>query len=146
MPTITREELEAKGWTENKNHREITFEKYIDAPRTYDRERISCIVLPDGEIESTAVLYNTDMDSFIYYPLIHIKTLADLESLIALLTGQELVCEWVEDGDGLMQTTCGDEFSFECEVAAWKPGYDYCPHCGREIVVKEQDAKTNARR
>jgi hypothetical protein len=49
----------------------------------------------------------------------------------------EQVCEWFEDDDGLMQTGCGDEFSFECEVAVWKPGWDYCPHCGKRIVVKE---------
>jgi len=125
---ITRDELLANGWVEfNSLNANIEIGENL---------RIWAAHSEDGNIFEYVLIREDDKHNHIIHLPLYEKY-SDFESLIALLTGKEQVCEWVEDGDGLMQTTCGDEFSFECEVAAWKPGYDYCPHCGREIVIKE---------
>jgi hypothetical protein len=120
---ITHEELVAKGWNQECDN---LFNKCflglvsIDIVFNGDDEFIGAKVLVDN-----AILPKT-------------TTLADLESLVALLTGKEQTCEW--------EYKVRTEWNLSCRgVIRWGWIGDnplenemvYCPYCGKRIVVKE---------
>lgn len=42
------------------------------------------------------------------------------------------VCYWVEDDEGIYQTSCQETFYFETGTVL-ENGFNYCPYCGCEL-------------
>ena len=48
-------------------------------------------------------------------------------------------CAWRENDDGIWNTSCGLAWCFECGGLPAEHGMQYCPRCGRGVVVNDAD-------
>jgi hypothetical protein len=116
---ITREELERSGyWHDAAGH----YSKRMDCG-----QRIEIHFYNDDAME--VILRDIGGN----FRLMYIPTLAQLESMISLLTGREQACEWFEDDDGEWCAGCGLD-----NIPTPVSSHGYCVHCGKRIVVKEK--------
>jgi len=120
---ITHEELVEKGWTVIAREDDGTPYLYkicgVDRPNF-----IHCYYGADNTIYHFDAAIGREF------------TMPELESLVALLTGKEQVCEW--------KYLVFDSWKISCtgnvEWGKGNPledGMTYCPFCGKRIVVKE---------
>lgn len=75
------------------------------------------------------------------------QEIAALKGLDELLDGAQNVwiapdsatCAWRENDDGIWNTSCGLAWCFECGGMPAEHGMQYCPRCGRSVVVNDAD-------
>jgi len=123
---ITREELVEKGWTE------IIPIAYVLPVK--EGVEIGIKFAQNGYVEYINLINHKPTA----IPLPPYSSLADLESLVALLTGKEQVCEWqVSKCDGGLRydTQCGDVMIVAGTVKDAELAF--CSCCGKRIVEKE---------
>ena len=50
------------------------------------------------------------------------------------------ICIWVEDEEGIFETSCNEMFEFT-ESGPKENGFNYCPYCGCELVERGVEDK-----
>ena len=50
-------------------------------------------------------------------------------------------CLWIENDDGVWETSCGDMLEFTVDSPT-KNNFKYCPYCGGELVEEVKDDRT----
>jgi DNA-directed RNA polymerase subunit RPC12/RpoP len=126
---ITQKELVAKGWNNNNNAN--VFIREIDDDNFF---RVNTKVSPT---EITAVFINGDG----FRDALDLRsdiTIDELETLIAILSGQEQTCEWKYQVFDSWHISCRGNVEWG-EGNPLEEGMAYCPYCGRKIVVKEKN-------
>jgi len=51
------------------------------------------------------------------------------------------ICIWVEDEEGIFETSCNEMFGFADESGPKENGFNYCPYCGCELVERGVEDK-----
>jgi hypothetical protein len=138
--TITREELVAKGWAYCTQPFQDCTSFEMEVQSSYPKRSIIVDVGRDSVTVSfmEALQSTGEYDDYHFVTLLTNPTIAYLESLIALLTGQEQTCEWeMTEIKGLWATECDERISTDDMGQSSEVYYKFCPNCGRKIMVKE---------